>query len=154
MAVYKVKPVKIDPKLVPIRAGPPVNEEQYSQTVELTGKGNLLVYDGFGGRLFRSSYKAVKEAVEFFIEDYEKGNWLNWNDLYALFGIEQTHFGAIFGYSPSEDYKCDLMFDITLVKAEEIKDSVNAITLEKYHEDVLVVEPDPRCLPMESYMEV
>ncbi len=135
-------------RLAPIRVIP--NREiakSFLPTIEITGNGNLLCYEGFFGRWFRSSEVCVREAIAKFVDLYEQGNYLNYNDLYSLFNIAVTHVGNEYGYSASEDYKCDLEFDITRIPADENFEGMN--------EEVLVIEPAGNyCYPFDCYMEV
>ena len=106
--------------LVPQRARLPDSKEYYRPSIEYTGKGNILCYDGYGGRWFRSSVEAVQEAVDHFIEEYEKGYVLSYNDLYLLLGMAESDFGEQYGYSPSEDWKVDLAFIIDFASKNEM----------------------------------
>lgn len=131
-------------------------------TVEETGKGNLLCYEAYGGRLFRSDEGAVREAVEKFIDDYSTAclrsaedpasvyvEVFSFNDLYNLFGILPTHFGDLFGYSSTPDAVQDLKFRVELCSPKD-----NFIA-EQFGEDVLVIEPfDAYAYPCEYYKEL
>lgn len=142
-------------KLVPVRAVPPPKEELengYRQTIELTGNGNLLCYEGFFGRWFRSSEVCVREAVAKYIDlyngdEFREGEYVNFNDLYALLGIASTHIGAEYGYATNPDYKVTMEFDIVRIPEDENFEGMN--------EEVLVIEPAGNwSYPMECYMEV
>lgn len=130
-------------------------------SVEETGKGDLLCYEAYGGRFFRSSEKAVRKAVDTFVKNYERAcrmqdedpahmyvEVFNFNDLYSLLGIVPSHFGEHWGYTNAEDYRVNLRFDITLV------DQLTESYFERIREPVLVIELNYDCYPMESYMEV
>ena len=138
-------------RLVPIKLNPRHDIERVlTPSIEETGNGTLLCFDGFSGRFFRSSEDAVRKALDKFNDDYvECVNYICWNDLYALLGIAATHFGYHYGYAPNNDYRnCDMLdFDITLVGKDE--------HFEGMDEDVLVFEPAADwCYPYDFYMEV
>lgn len=145
-------------RIIPVRAGRPQSEMFYRPSVEYTGKGNLLCYDAYGGRWFRSSKEAVETAVSMFIEDYENGNVLNYNDFYALLGISQTDFGCQYGYSTSDSYHIDMKFHIEYLGSDELKhgSKINNMDIEfaSFEEGILIVRPDVNSLPFESYWEV
>lgn len=119
-------------------------------TVEETGKGDLLCYEAYGGRLFRCSEEAVREAVEKFIDDYATGclrsaedpahlyvEVYNWNDLYYLIGILPTHFGDAQGYSTDPDHAID-----GIRMRIEMAYPSNHYIAEKFGEPVLIIEPE------------
>ena len=144
-----VKKPKIPAKHVPYRCGDPRGPMVNRPSVEYTGHGNDLIYDGYGGRIFRANEKWVRDGCEKFVKRYTDGDgdWVNYNDLYKLWGIEETDFGAKYGYSPSEDWFVDLEFSFTWLEPKtELYD--------KFGEKVLVVEPKQGCFPMECYWEV
>lgn len=134
--------------MVPIPAKPVAEiEKSFRPTIEITGNGNLLCYEGFFGRWFRSSENCVREAVDKFMQLYAEGNYINYNDLYTLLNIAVTHAGNEYGYSPSEDYRCDMEFDIVRIPEDE--------NFEGMKEEVLVLEPAGRySYPIDYYMEV
>jgi hypothetical protein len=142
---FKVKPKA---RHVPSRCGTPFERTKNRPSVEYTGHGNTLIYDGWGGRIFRASEEWVHKGCEAFIHKYtdDGGDWVNYNDLYAQWGIEQTDFGAKFGYSPSEDWRQDLEFTFTWLDSGELVD--------KFGEKILLVEPVLGAFPCESYWEV
>lgn len=143
-------------KLWPTKAHHPKISVTYKPSIELTGKGDQLCYDAYGGRWFRSSCEAVGEAVEFFMDEYERGNRLNYNDLYALLGISQTAFGYQYGYSPDESYRVDMNFTLAIIKKEDLHYYTQdfGTIWGEMDEDILLIEPDPKALPFESYWEV
>ena len=135
-------------RMVPIPAKPVAEiEKSFRPTIEITGNGNLLCYEGFFGRWFRSSETCVREAVDKFMQLYAEGNYINYNDLYSLLNIAITHAGNEYGYSQSEDYHCDMEFDIVRIPEDE--------NFEGMKEEVLVLEPAGRySYPIDCYMEV
>ena len=116
-------------------------------TVEMTGNGDLLCYEGHFGRWFRSSEEAVRKAISAYKEEYDNGACLSFNELYYKFGITPSQIGDEFGYTPSEDYRSEMEFDVTLLPAEE--------NFEDRGEAVLVIETASRySYPLDIYMEV
>ena len=69
---------------------------------EETGKGNLLCYEGFSGRWFRSEEDEVRRNIEEFSNRFKAGDAICWNDFYDILGIEQSHFGFEYGYPAGE----------------------------------------------------
>lgn len=116
------------------------------QTIEETGKGDLLVIDGYSGRIFRSSEEAVKEAEEKLNDMFHSEKVCNLNDFYRFLGIEVTHFGHQYGWVNEEDWFDDgpLDFENTLIKKE---DDTNP-----WGEDVLVI--DLYTYPIEYWQEI
>jgi len=101
-------------------------------SIEDTGLGDTLCYEAWGGRLFYSDPKAVEEAVEKWIEDYNEmcrksaedsanafDDVTNFNELYSLLGILPTHLGDAWGYNSSVDYARDLDFRVEMVYPNE-----------------------------------
>ena len=130
------------------RAGLPTFQQFWRPSVEYTSYGHQLCFEAYGGRWFRSSEEKVRDAVDLFCMDLANGNYICWNDLYANFCIEQTHFGAQWGYSPDLDSGWGLSsvhFDITLMTDGEL--------VEKMGESVLIIEPRYDCYPIENYLE-
>lgn len=94
---------------------------------ELTGKGDLLCYEGYSGRWFRSSEEAVKEAEEEYNLRFKDGDYLSFNDLYELLGIKSSSFGNKFGYPhPFEYYNPEdgIEFENSIFYDEEIGENV------------------------------
>jgi len=140
---------------VATRGGPPMGKYMNRPSIEYTGSGDQLCYDGFGGRWFRASIEAVQEGIHFFREMYYEvpdsphefeGNYVSYNDLYGLWNIEVSILGDEYGYSPSEQAKIDdLTFTTVLVKPGE-----NDIA-DKMGESVYIITPDE--FPWASFRE-
>lgn len=102
---------------------------------ELTGKGDLLCYEGYSGRWFRSSEEAVKEAEEEYNLRFKDGDYLSFNDLYELLGIKSSSFGNKFGYPhPFEYYNPEdgIEFENSIFYDEEIGENVLYIDIFTY----------------------
>lgn len=109
---------------------------------ELTGNGDLLCYEGYSGRWFRSSKEAVEKAEEEYNLRFKDGEYLSFNDLYELLGIEHSHFGWQFGYpNPIEYYDPE--------KGVEFEN--NVFFDSEIGEDVLYI--DIFTYPYENWME-
>lgn len=126
---------------------------------EPTGKGDLLVIDGFFGRMFRSDEGCVRDELDEYCRQYneickrleedpahEYYEVLNYNDLYGLHGIIPSVAGNLYGYTNSEDYSVDLKFDIEYITEGEWVD--------KFGEPYLYYQPKEWCYPDPCYMEV
>lgn len=70
------------------------------KSVEETGYGDVLCFEGYSGRWFRSDPKRVDQAINLFRSAYHNGKGYSCclNDLYELLGIEKTHFGYQMGW--------------------------------------------------------
>lgn len=109
---------------------------------EDTGNGDLLCYDGWGGRWFYSSEDAVNMALCEYNQDFMDGTYLSYNDLYKAWGIAETHFGWSWGYVPDPDYyDMPLMFSVRKVEG-----------FMRLDEPVLVIEP--LTYPMQGWLEI
>jgi len=69
--------------------------------IEWTGKGTMLCFDEFSGRMFYSCEDAIDKAVDQLNDRYIEGEFLTLNDLYRYLGISQTDFGEGYGW-PNE----------------------------------------------------
>ena len=76
-----------------------VSKIDHPVSVEETGHGDVLCFEAFSGRWFRSSVEAVEEACRILNDIYkhdleEKGySALTLNELYSLLDIQTTYFG-------------------------------------------------------------
>jgi len=73
-------------------------------SIEWTGNGQVKFLEGYSGRLFYSSWEAVKEAEDTLNEAFCGGEYVSLNDFYKLLGIQETHFGEQFGWAANSDY--------------------------------------------------
>ncbi len=132
---------------------------QKALMAEPTGKGNLLVIDGFFGRMFRSDEGCVREENDEFIRQYndicrrfdedpahQYFEVMNWNDLNMLHGIVPGLGQDGWGYTNSEDYRVELKFRYEYVTEGEWVD--------KFGEPYLIFWPCECCQPDPCYMEV
>lgn len=120
-------------------------------SVEETGRGDQLCYEGYSGRWFRSDKAAVDLAIKEFKDKFECGEYLCLNDLYALFGLAETHFGFEFGYPANDDYY-DSVPDIeaTMIEAGDV--DMKKVFGKVVNEPVYVI--DIYTYPMQCWMEV
>lgn len=139
--------------------------EQYP--AEETGKGNTLFFEAYSGRMFRSSYKDVDEAIIAFKRSFEgydgeDRNYVCLNDFYELLGIKGTHFGYQYGWAPNNDF-CDneIVFEVTHFSPEDIKKvSADAFKTGMYSgyenikEDFYVIELTPMSYPIPYWQEI
>ena len=140
-------------KMLPIRkgveersAGSGKKEIIFEKVVaEETGRGDLLCFEGYSGRWFRSSEEAVREAMERFQSYVKENEYIPLNDLYTLLGIEQTHFGYEYGWLNTEYDDCIEDGDTP------VRYDINIIFEESKDEDVLFL--DIYTYPIEYYYE-
>lgn len=124
-------------------------EEMYNpQSVELTGNGDLLCYECYSGRWFRSSEAAIEKAESKFNSRFAcgKGEYMNLCDLYRLFNIEDSNFGYEMGWPANTDYyDGPITFTNHLCAPGEFHD---------IPEPVLLIEFNNYDYPMNGWMEV
>lgn len=118
--------------------------DRRSLVAETTGNGDLLCFEGYSGRWFRSDEESVRKAIRTLDERFRDGEYLCLNDFYELLGIEPTHFGHQFGWAANEDYY-DYKRDGIAIKATFMNDLSR-------NEPVLAIEIFT--YPMECWMEV
>lgn len=133
--------------------------KEKAMAAEPTGKGNLLVVDGFFGRMFRSDEGCVRDEIDEFCREYNEMcrqldedpahqyvEVLSWNDLYRLHGIIPAVAQDVWGYTNSEDYRVHMQFEFTYVTEGK--------WAELFGEPFLLYEPREQCYPEPGYMEV
>lgn len=120
---------------------------------EETGNGDLLCFEGYSGRWFRSSKRAVEYAEKELNKRFVAGGYVSMNDFYEFLGIEQTHFGWEFGWPGSDEY-LDFYMGSALPGSNEnpIRFDNTVIFDEEKSEDVLYI--DLYTYPMEGWQEL
>lgn len=126
---------------------------------EPTGKGNLLIIEGFFGRMFRSDEGCVHDEIEEYCRQYQEmcqrldedpahdyHEVLSFNDLYSLHGIFPSIAGDQWGYTNSEDWRVNLDFKIELITDSELS--------QKIKEPYIYYEPYEWSYPDPCYLEV
>lgn len=87
-----------------------LNEKPLTPTeVILTGKGNVLFFDPWSGRYFRSSLDAVKNDIADYNNFVSNQCWATMNDFYDHLAIGEALFAEYFGYNL--DHKLVVGFD-------------------------------------------
>lgn len=112
---------------------------------EETGMGDLLCFEGYSGRWFRSSEEAVKEAIRWLQEKVVRDECAAFNDFYDLLKIEQTHFGYEYGWINTA-YDSNVEQDGDPIRMELCK-----VFVEEKGEEVLFI--DIYTYPIESWYE-
>ena len=136
-------------KLIPIVAAIPSYKSFHRPSVEYTGHGNLLCYDSFGGRWFRSSEEAVRLGCNQVIDDFKNEDaYVNYNTIYGYWGIMDSDFGYAWGWAPDEDYTTEIEFEIELI------DNPASDMYRKWGEPVLIIAPSQKSPPYDFYMEI
>lgn len=128
------------------------------QTIEETGKGDVLCIEAFSGRIFRSSPEAVIEAqsqlIDQLLEDSEVGDAVVhgsacMNDYYRYLGIEESQFGWEYGWVNDEDW---------FYKNEPIQFSNELISADapgnEYGEPIYVTEIEEDWFPIQCWYEI
>lgn len=88
----------------------PTKDELKHQTIEETGNGDLLCFESYLGRPFRSSIEAVQEAEdkvsELYLDEEDNGEfgYACLNDFYGFLNIQRTQGGHDFGWVNNEDW--------------------------------------------------
>lgn len=124
----------------------PTKEEFKHQTIEETGHGDLLVIEGYSGRIFRSSAEAVEDAEKRLSEKFMEEKYACLNDFYTELGIELTHFGHQWGWVNDPDWYDNqpIDFENTFVPADGPGN--------EWGEDMIVI--DLYTYPMECWQEI
>lgn len=129
-------------------------------SAEPTGKGDLLVVNGWTGRMFRSEEGCVRDELEEFNRKYQEDcrrldedpaheyyEVTNWGDLYCLHGIIPMEGSSHEGWTNDEDHRvASIDFDCYMVTEGE--------WVERLGEPYLYYCPRDYCLPDPCYMEV
>lgn len=76
-----------------IKKNPPSSSE-----IILTGKGELLCYDAFSGRYFKSDIEQIRRIVNELNRDLLSEMYLNLNDLYFAIGLSNIKLGEVVGW--------------------------------------------------------
>lgn len=122
-----------------------VNDLYVPTSVEETKYGDLLCYEGFSGRWFRSSEEAVRRAENMLEAKLSAGDSALLNDFYRFLGIKDSYFGWKMGWpcNPThEPYIDSLEFINTLLVDGEF---------DNIPEPVLVIDWSPMDYPVEIY---
>ena len=137
-----------------------INYREKAIYAEPTGKGDLLIVEGFFGRQFRSEQGCVDEELDRYSEMYrelcrrydedpakEYCEVQSWNELYFLHGIIPNVAGGNWGYANTPDYRVqDIDWDRRMVTDGEWR--------EMFGEDFYYYCPKPYCVPYDYYLEV
>lgn len=147
----------VDPTTGEITKEPETKIIYQQVAAEETGNGNQLFIDEYSGRAFRSSIQAVEAAHKEFNktllmkhegQDPRIGNYLSYNDLFALYNIRETEWGLIYGwwFNPNDH-------DDGNVEDDGIQfDMTEPMYSEKYGEEVVFLNFFDT-LPFEGFME-
>lgn len=126
---------------------------------EPTGKGDVLIVDGFFGRMFRSHPDCVDDELDEFVRQYnemcqkldedpahEFFEVLSYNDLYYLHGIVPGYAQGSWGWTNTDDYRVNLEFDRKFVEDND--------WAELFGEGFYYYCPKEFCVPDPCFMEV
>lgn len=94
--IGKTKETKIRDEVVTdkIKNNPPS-----STNVLLTGKGEVLCYDNFTGRYFKSDIDKIRQAENEIDRRLRDEMWIDVNELYYELGIDSTDAGDLMGFN-------------------------------------------------------
>ena len=129
-------------------------------SVEETDRGDLLCFEGYSGRWFRSSEEAVNRAIKKFKNRFENGEYLSFNDFYTELGIAQTHFGHEMGYPNNPDYYDEpphieaTYFETGQYLMSAVDDFFGLPVGEKVYNDEPILTIDVYTYPMDCWMEI
>lgn len=138
-----------------------INYREKAIYAEPTGKGNLLIIEGYFGRQFRSDQGCVDEELDKYSEMYrelcrqydedpahEFYEVLAYNELYFLHGLIPNVAGGDWGYTNTPDYRIEggIEFDRRMV--------TEGIWREQFGEDFYYYCPKAYCVPDACYLEV
>lgn len=89
-----------------VTANPPTQQQ-----IVMIGEGDVLCYDQFSGRYFKSSMENLKQAQNEMNLQIINENYASLNDFYDQVGLDTIEIGDEFGWST--DNKVDLRFSTT-----------------------------------------
>ena len=125
------------------------------QSVEWTGNGDLLCYDHFTGRYFRSNEDAVREGISMWNDDreyefndrtgdirYEYDDESDINDLYSYLNLERSQLNSMYHFPQQRRIKINL----TRIPVERL----DPVTMARYNEDLLIMEYDDKSMPIDK----
>ena len=125
------------------------------QSVEWTGNGDLLCYDHFTGRYFRSNEDAVREGISLWNDDreyefedrsgdirYEYDDESDINDLYSYLNLERSQLNSMYHFPQQRRIKINL----TRIPVERL----DPVTMSRYNEDLLIMEYDDKSMPIDK----
>ncbi len=106
-----------------------------------TGKGNVLFYDKYCGRFFRSSWESIRAAVNNINRDWNDGMYddeVSYNELAAEFGLEQDSvFGDAFVFRKDDRFNygsnIDLMTSTGQLECKMMPGTMESATVIDYH---------------------
>lgn len=126
-----------------------VAAEYKGQTIEQSRfGGNQLCLDSWSGRVFRAEPRTIYVGIQQFVEMFDEGMSVSFNDLYDLWGIRQTQLGHEFGWVSDESYYVgSLMFD-----AEIMDNPQEWSNLKDFDEPIMVI--DTLVYPMLGWYEI
>lgn len=134
-------------KLIPEKTQGEEKEVTFIQVpAEESGYGDLLCYEGYFGRWFRSSEEAVRSALNNVSNQFRNGLYISYNDIYDELGIERSDVGYEFGWCADDDYytvKEGIQFLITKEFDEKKGEEVLAFYIKSND-----------FLPMEGFFEI
>lgn len=129
-------------------------------SVEETDRGDLLCFEGYSGRWFRSSEEAVNRAIKEMRDRFNNGEPLSYNDFYAALGIAETHFGHDWGWTDNPDYYDEAphieatYFDTGKYIMSPIDDFLGIPVGDMVLNDEPILVIDVYTYPMQGWMEV
>lgn len=126
-----------------------VDNDKRKITVEETGNGDVLCFEGYSGRYFRSSLEAVSDALRRFADRFESGEYVNFNDLYKELDIDTTRFGYDWGYAPGS-----CVYDAIEPFEYEIEDLAAVDHVEGKFKGERIILIDILTPPCECYMDL
>lgn len=104
-------------------------------SIEDTGYGDLLCMEGYSGRLFYSSMRAVNDGLRRWSSRFKDGESVCFNDLYKLWNLAETQFGFQWGYTASYDwfpYDNGIRYECKLIYSEDFKTDMYLVNIFTY----------------------
>jgi len=72
----------------------PVNDKE----IIITGEGNLLCFDAFSGRYFKSDIETIKRVMNHLSRELLSNTMISLNEMYADLGLGGTQMGDMLGW--------------------------------------------------------
>lgn len=101
---YKDKVVETIGKNKELKVRDEINHDKINQNpvskseVIFTGKGDVLCYDSYSGRYFKSDIEKIRQSINDLNQERLSSMWISLNDLYYALGLAETKLGDRLGW--------------------------------------------------------
>lgn len=90
---------------------PPLNDTQ----IIMTGNGDVLCYDSYSGRYFRSNAQKIGSAINKLSHDVQSQNYVSLNEFWDELGLDNLPMGNDFGWNAEDLIRGQLPVHVTAI---------------------------------------